>query len=315
MAASDPASLTLAVRAAAARLRIDSATAEVLRAFDAAGVQTILLKGASSRQWLERAPGEARWYADCDLLVRPEDHEAAARVLNGLGFIADLDAGKMPAWWREHDLSWRRRDDEAIIDLHRTLPGLGVDDARAWALLSADAHQIVVGGYAAQAPAIPARAMHLALHAAHHGPNWSMGLGDLERALERADEDTWGAAAALADRLDATPAFVAGLRTVPAGRALVERLGLESAPALQTALLGERSRAPAVTIERLVRADSLRKRLSMTWRKLIPPVTFMRHWSPLARRGRLGLLLAYLWRPVWVLVRAPAAVAAWRRAR
>ncbi len=49
-----------AVRAAAARLRIDSATAEVFRTLDAAAVESILLKGASNRQWLwdgAEAPG------------------------------------------------------------------------------------------------------------------------------------------------------------------------------------------------------------------------------------------------------------------
>ena len=61
-------------------------------------------------------------------------------------------------------------------------------------------------------------------------------------------------------------------------------------------------------------AGSLRTRLSMIWHKLFPPVTFLRHWSPLARRGRLGTLIAYAWRPMWVMVRALAAVRAWLRA-
>ena len=111
-----------AVRAAAARMRIDSATAEVLRAFDAEGVSSILLKGASNRQWLRDSAGADRWYADCDLLVRPEDQEAATHVLRSLGFVSDLDPTKMPAWWREHGLSWRRDQDHEIIDIHRTLP-------------------------------------------------------------------------------------------------------------------------------------------------------------------------------------------------
>jgi hypothetical protein len=53
----------------------------------------------------------------------------------------------------------------------------------------------------------------------------------------------------------------------------------------------------------------------MTWHKLVPPATFMRKWSRLARRGRIGLLLAYLWRPLWLVGRTPRAMAQWRQAR
>jgi hypothetical protein len=49
--------------------------------------------------------------------------------------------------------------------------------------------------------------------------------------------------------------------------------------------------------------------------KTFPPPAFMRAWSPLARRGALGLALAYAWRPVWLVVHSGAAVRAWRRAR
>ena len=303
------------MRAAAARLRIDSATAEVLRAFDAEGISSVVLKGASNRQWLEDSASDGRWYADCDLLVRPDDHEAVTRVLRGLGFVSGLDPTTMPAWWREHDHSWRRDQDHEIIDIHTTLPGVGVDDDRAWTLLSAGSEEIPVGGYRARALAIPARALHLALHAAHHGPGWVMGFADLERALEQCAEVTWTAAAALANQLGATPAFLAGLSLVPAGRALAERLGVVAAPSLDVLLVGDRARSPALTLERFARADDWRTCLSIVRHKLFPPPTFMRHWSPLARRGRLGLVIAYVRRLLWVLTHLPAAVRSWRRAR
>lgn len=309
-----PARLTPAIRAAAIRLRIDSATAEVLRAFAHAGVEAVLLKGASNRAWLEESSSEGRWYADCDLLVRPSDAKAARQELAALGFVPDFEVEEMPAWWRDHSLVWSRAVDGAVIDLHRSLPGVGVDDERAWALLSSDTNPIAVAGYPARAPAIPARALHLALHAAHHGSRWAMGLEDLSRAVERSPE-IWRQAAELARALDAMPALVAGLRLVPSGRSLIERLGLSAEARMETALADDVSRAPALTLARFAHAGDVRTRAAIVRHKLIPPATFMRHWSPLARRGRLGLFLAYAWRPLWVLSRLPAAMRGWRKGR
>jgi hypothetical protein len=302
-----------AVRAAVARLRIDSASADVLRAFDDAGVESVLLKGASNREWLGDA-GQSGGYADCDLLIHPDHGDEAARVLVSLGFVAELEAERMPTWWREHAIAWIREQDRATMDVHRTLPGVAVDDRRAWALLTAGAQEIVVGGYAARALAIPARAMHIAIHAAHHGRD-SAGRRDLNRALERCDDDTWRAAAELARKLGALDALLTGLRMVPAGLEVAGRIGVETHPCFENAVVGTSSRGPALTIERFVRAGSIHTRLSMIRHKLIPPKTFIRRWSRLARRGRLGLMVAYAWRPLWVLAHLPRAALTWRRGR
>jgi hypothetical protein len=80
-------------------------------------------------------------------------------------------------------------------------------------------------------------------------------------------------------------------------------------------LRAERAQAPALTFDRLARASGARERLAIVGHKLLPPPTFMRHWSPLARRGRAGLLLAYGQRLMWVAKTAPGAARAWRHAR
>ena len=41
----------------------------------------------------------------------------------------------------------------------------------------------------------------------------------------------------------------------------------------------------------------------------------MRWWSPLARRGRLGLALAYPWRIAYLLRQTGPGIRAWRKAR
>ena len=55
--------------AMASNLRIDAATAEVVRALDAAGVGALLLKGPALSAWYADDP--TRSYMDCDLWVQP----------------------------------------------------------------------------------------------------------------------------------------------------------------------------------------------------------------------------------------------------
>ena len=75
--------------AAAERLRIDAATAEVLGAFDAAGVDCVLLKGPTLTSWLYPEVSR-RSYVDSDLLgvlgtkARPK-RRSAALASNAVG--------------------------------------------------------------------------------------------------------------------------------------------------------------------------------------------------------------------------------------
>src|SRR5512144_1691323 len=85
MSSGDPAGQAARLEAAADRLRIDAATAEVLAAFRAAGVEALVLKGPSLTGWLY-TPDDANAYLDSDLLLRPGDERAATKVLTELGF-------------------------------------------------------------------------------------------------------------------------------------------------------------------------------------------------------------------------------------
>jgi hypothetical protein len=71
----------------------------------------------------------------------------------------------------------------------------------------------------------------------------------------------------------------------------------------------------ALGFEQLAQAHGVRARVSIMWHKLFPPAGFMRHWDPQASDSRLGLLRAYLRRPVWLLRHAPEGFRAWREAR
>src|SRR3954469_7156576 len=89
------------VRVAADNLRIDAATAEVVRSFSAAGIRTIVLKGPSFARWLY-PPDRPRGYTDSDLLVSPADNGRAESELVELGFRRRYDVGGLPQWWAEH---------------------------------------------------------------------------------------------------------------------------------------------------------------------------------------------------------------------
>jgi len=306
-----PGRLSAGATAAAQRLRVDYATAAVLNAFEAAGVRTILLKGPSLARWLY-APGDQRTYLDCDLLVPEEDFDTAAAALPPLGFEPEVQEGAMPDWWREHGLTWFRSTDRTAVDLHRSLPGAHVDAASLWRSLAARTEPVEVGGYTATTLTVAGRALHLALHAAQHAgvPRHVM---EVERAIARTDEQTWFEAAELAREIAATAAMGIGLRFTPDGEALADRLGLPSDAPVEVALRAE-GVPEALTVERFSQA-SWRARAGILRHKLAPPPTYMRKWSPLARRGRLGMALAYVWRPAWILANAPRALKAWRGAR
>jgi hypothetical protein len=314
VSAPGPRNPNLAAEVVAANLRVDSNTAEVLRAFDASGVESLLVKGPSVARWIYDN-SEPRGYADCDLLVSPPDLTTAEKVLAELGFEPEVDRHRMPDWWQEHAVAWVRERDGSGIDLHETLPGVGVDPDELWLTLAEHRETIGVGGYPAQTLTTPGRAFMLALHAAHHGVGWGQFMEDLERGTRMVGFETWRAAAEIAQSLNATATFAGGLRLVEPGRSIASELGLPSDGAVDMALKASTPPPLALGFERLGQTKGVRARLALVRHKVFPPVTFMRRYSPRAATGRRALLRAYVRRWRWLLVHAPAGFRAWRSAR
>ena len=301
------------VEATASNLRIDAATGEVLRAFDAAGIRGVLLKGPALTEWYAEDP--ARSYLDCDIWIAPVDVDAAGEALARLGFERLVDDRTLPAWWQEHDSNWRRDLDGVVVDLHRRLQGVGVDDETAWRTLSATCETIMLAGHPTPVLSVPARALYVTLHAAHHGMAWGKALSHVERALRAVDESAWLEAASLAERLRATDSFATGLRLVPQGAELAARLSLPPTRSVQAALRAGTPPPIALGFEQLARVGSVREFLGILARKSVPPREFVRHWWPAAAHSRRMLALAYLYRPLWLLRHAPRGLRAWRTAR
>jgi putative nucleotidyltransferase-like protein len=300
-----------ALFAVGVNLANDAATAEIAQAMRAAGVRAILLKGPAVRHWLYGDASD-RLSMDIDFLISWSQLETAERVLEELGYsYLGIDAVGAD---RPHCRVWEVPGTGTMLELHRRIAGIGAPSDVAWDVLSAGAEQIEVSGVEANVLSASARALHLALHAAQHGANHERTKNDLALALERVPADTWAEAAKLAERLDALPAFVAGLRLVPEGATLLDDLATLREMPVEVALRADSSPPLAEGLDWMSRLP-VHKRAVFILRHLVPPAGYMRIWFPLARRSRAGLLLAYVWRPAWLLAHLPAAVLAWRTAR
>lgn len=202
---------------------VDWYTAQVVEALRGPGIEAIVLKGPAIRTWLYHDDPGRRGYLDADLLVAAGALSAAAAVLSELGFEPEGHDETSP--WAE---SWRRAEDGAVVDLHRTLHGCEHSTVDPWPLLRATAVEEAVGNAAALLPSIPARALQIALVSPADRP-WQK-WDDLERALDQLPLDGWRDTAALARALDVDRLFGYRLCQSPAGAAFAQRIGVPTAP-------------------------------------------------------------------------------------
>ena len=163
----------------------------------------------------------------------------------------------------------------------------------------------------------PARALVLALHTAKDGPRIAKARHDLGHAIDRLQPDLWIETVRLADQVRALVAWPPAFGSSSL-REWSWRIGwaFHGKPPLEIALRS-RGGAPALAfgIDWLISSPGLRGKGRLVLRKIFPPVSFVRAWSPLARRGRVGLVAAYAYRPLWVLWRVGPALRALARAR
>jgi hypothetical protein len=289
-----------------ATIALDAFTGELVDELGSAGFPSIVLKGPAIASLLYQ-DGTLRFHDDIDLLVRQSDLASIGTLLEERGFerAAEADSGDV----------WARADDGIVVDLHTTFVGVDAPSADVWNVLSKEWLELELGPHVVRTLAPAGIALHVSLHAAQHGVGTGRSLADLDRALLTFDRPTWQDAAALARDLRAEPAMSAGLRLRPAGAELAAELGLATE---QTAVLRLRASTAPVTamgIHRLFETPGIRGKLSLLAEELAPAPAFMKQMYPVARRGPVGLLASYVWRPLWLLAHAPTALGALRRAR
>jgi len=288
-------------RAAARRLEIDAATAEMVTAFRAAGIRSILLKGAAIAARLYDEPNE-RPYCDFDLLVEPARYTDAGEIARGLGYRHEL-AGAPTHERAAHADAWQRGP--VTLDLHHRVYWFRGDPDAMWDAFAAGAREIRVGATEVMALSDAAQALVIAAHRVQHGPA-AKGARDLERAVSRFDREIWGQARDLARRLDMLGVLGVGLRTTTAGRALAIELELpdEADLEMQIRLTGKRELIDGLI--RLRGAQSTSRAMQMLLCELVPTPAFMRDKWRFARRGRRALIATYIYRPFHLAYHLPA---------
>jgi hypothetical protein len=295
-------------------INVDLVTAEVVGALEERGIPAILVKGPAIANWLYSA-NDPRLYRDTDLLLRKDDWQAASETMEKLGFVDDLGHMAHPRMESGEGFPWGRAKDQAGVDLHYTLFGIGASPEALWEAFSAATLEEDVGGRQVPMPSHSARLLHIGLHAVQHGGEpTGKPMRDLERALAQVPIETWSETLELAERLEAAGAFATGMRLLPRGREIAEEIGADHGPDSDAAL--RLSDVPMVEgFQELAEASGLRRRVAIILRELFPTPAFMRWWTPIANRGRLGLLFSYFWRPLYLALHAPRGLAAWWRSR
>ena len=306
--ATDPETLSVA-RA----LLLDRAAARAVEHLDGAGVRSILLKGAAIANWLY-TDGSVRSYRDVDLLVSPADFERATMLLGELGYVPLLQgAHSSELGPRELDLIG---PGNVLIDLHHGLIGASGAPQHCWEVLAGRSVPMSMGsGRHVPVLDVPARAMHLATHAAQNGPVDAKAIADLERGVAMLSKSVWREAASVAEEIGAQEAFAAGLRLVPGGVVLADDFALTHRMNVELVLRTRSAPQQAIFFERFLATDVTRAKIALLVRQLFPTAANLRLNSAMARRGSWGILCARAIHPFSVASRLGPSLVAWYKAR
>jgi hypothetical protein len=292
------------------REELDRAAVAALAKFDSTGVHALLLKGPVLARRLY-SKEEKRGYWDIDLLVPPRDLERARRALGELGYrkgqevlgiddVAEIEHGEV--WARQGE----NRGGPICIDLHWRLSRCEAPGDAVWDALANDHESIELEERRVPVPSDAGLALHLAIHAAQGGLEDTKAIADLRRGIERWPLEVWRSAAHLAESVQGEAAFAAGLRLLPAGADLAERLGLAPTPQLDWEIRRRGSRPRGTFhLQAMGEAKTWRERVGVLRRSLLPTPAWIRYQYPWAERHRWLLPVAYvrhiLRAPVWAL--------------
>jgi hypothetical protein len=281
-------------------LAVDRITAEVVNAFDQAGIRSILLKGPSIARWLY--PKGGRTWGDSDLLVAPSDFDQACALLEDRGFVHLMD-GWAPAEQRLNDSARTYVRSDGVgpcqaVDLHRSLRHLSVPDDVLWSTFSAHTESLRVAGVDVQVLQSTALALHIVVHAVQHGYRHHTS-SDFRRLLDALPADRWPEVAALAASVGALECLAVGLRLEPEGAQIADHLGLPT-PGVEAPSWWLSSAPRGAASLAIVGAESTwRGKVARVRRTLVPTRARMRYaagLSPSSRPWAVATAYAGWWR-------------------
>ncbi len=284
-------------------------TLEILGALHARGIPAVVLKGPSIARWLYE-PKTDRLYEDSDLLVAPDRMDDAGRVMFRSGFRTETLIPSDQPWYAR---TWTR-DDGSIVELHRTLWGIEVSPTDAWRQLAGRTESMALANGTIQVLDVPARAMHVALHAAQHGMN-PKPLEDLRRAVIKLPMAVWREAYETAQALEASKAFAAGLELVADGEPISTSLGLVAERTVELHMRAEGASRHSLTLGWIMSQRSWQARSRAIAHKVFPPREFVREKHAEGRDGPRALAMGYIRRVIWLGKRTPSAFRTWRNAK
>ncbi|WP_322513906.1 nucleotidyltransferase family protein [Rhodopseudomonas palustris] len=100
--------------------RLSDQLEEAVVALNGAGIKPLLLKGAAMLATIPPTDRARRLMSDLDLVVRPDEIDAAMKALASIGYNVDYEAdGQQKKWYAD----LKRPADVGMIDLHREFPG------------------------------------------------------------------------------------------------------------------------------------------------------------------------------------------------
>ena len=155
---------------------INAMIARVIPLFDEAGIPTVLVKGQAVARCYSRPEG--RMPGDIDLMIRPEDYDAAKAVLSGIA--DDLESESL------EKMHFGAMIGDIEIELHGTVhTSLGnrindiLDSAQAALFEPGGCRSIDIGGTRVRIPSIDFDAMFIFVHLLQHFYCGGLGLRQL----------------------------------------------------------------------------------------------------------------------------------------
>jgi len=281
--------------AATRRLAIDRVTVEVVSAFDAADLPSILLKGVSIARWLY--PRGGRSYRDTDLLVPAHRFAEAEAILGDLGFTPRSGFTDRDVDPERTARAYGRAQGPGpvdVVDLHVNLPHLDRSDDELWQLLYSHSEVIALGAAGVRVLDHIGLALHIALHAVHHEFEFHTSE-DLRRAIGSLTIEEWGEVCGLARQLDVVDVVAFALRHDAAGAVIADRLELAERPMDDTCYWPKFAPPGAEALTKLRSAHTPREVMALVRERVLPTARKVRHYYRLGpAQPRRALVVAYL---------------------